>query len=150
MRALSVFVDSDVVISSLISSSGAASLLLKKKIKNLKLFISNFSQKELKIVSQRLEIKPDSLEKLVKNRFEIVNLKENNKSLKEKYADYVLDKNDAHIVAGAVKSKAKFLLTYNWRHFKREKIKNDFNVIILTPALFLQYLRSKNSFKGEI
>jgi len=150
MGALSVFVDSDVVISSLISSSGAAYFLLKKKIKNLKFFISNISQKELKIVSRRLEIKPDNLERLVKNRFKIVKLKETNKNLKEKYADYVLDPNDAHIIAGAVKSKAKFLLTYNWRHFKREKVKNDFNIIILTPALFLQYLRSKNNFRGEI
>ncbi|MGB9706794.1 MAG: PIN domain-containing protein [Microgenomates group bacterium] len=150
MKALSVFIDSDVVISSLISSSGAAYLLLEKKQKNLKFFISNISQKELKIVAWRLKIKPDKLEKLVKNRFKIIKLKKPNKDLKEKYADYVLDPNDAHIIAGAVESKAKFLLTYNWRHFKREKIKNDFNLIIFTPAIFLQYLRSKSNFRGGV
>ena len=42
---LKVFVDSDVIISSLISSTGAACILLNQK--DLDLFISNVSLKEL-------------------------------------------------------------------------------------------------------
>lgn len=43
---IKVFLDSDVIISSLISQKGAAYFLIQEKI-NLKLIISNISQKEL-------------------------------------------------------------------------------------------------------
>ena len=65
--------------------------------------------------------------------------------IKERYKDYVEDLNDAHIVAGAAESKAHFLITYNIRDFKIEKIKKDFDIIVLTPGMFLQYLRSITS-----
>lgn len=146
MKEIRVFVDSDVVISSLISSSGAAYLLMNLKKKNLKFFISNISQKELQIVSRRLKIESKNLEKLIKSKFEVIILKENNIKLKQKFIDYVWDPNDAHIIAGAAKLKANFLLTYNGRHYQKEKIKNDFNILVLTPAIFLQYLRSKKEF----
>jgi len=146
MKEIRIFVDSDVVISSLISSSGAAYLLMNLKKKNLKFFISNISQKELQIVSRRLKIESKNLEKLIENRLKVITLKENNKNLSQKFIDYVWDPNDAHIIAGAVRSKANFLLTYNGRHYQKEKIKKDFNILILTPAIFLQYLRSKKEF----
>lgn len=45
-------------------------------------------------------------------------------------------------MAGAVEIKAKFLLTYNIRHFQRQKISEDFGIVVFTPAQYLQYLRS--------
>ena len=53
-----------------------------------------------------------------------------------------MDENDAHIVAGAKEAKAKFLVSYNKKDFKVEKSKQDFAVLLITPAHLLQYLKS--------
>ena len=135
-----VFVDSDVVISSLISSSGAAYLLLNST--DLELFISNLSIKELTIVAERLGIEKKELDDLIKNRFNVVQLKEKPKELKELYGHYTSDPNDCHVVAGAKVAKVEFVISYNIKHFKVDKIKQDFNIILTPPAQLLQYLRS--------
>jgi len=137
--SLRVFVDSDVVISSLISKSGAGYLLVNNK--NIELFVSNISLKELEVVAGRLRIDERKLKNFIKDRFNIVQLKVNISILKNKYKEYISDPNDAHIVAGAVKAKVRFLVSYNIRHFKIDKVKQDFNIIVLTPAYLLQYLR---------
>lgn len=135
-----VFVDSDVVISSLLSSLGAAHLLLNKA--NLDRFISNFSVNELKLVVERLNIENEELTQLVKARFTIVKLNKRLSEIKSDYKKYTFDENDAHIVAGGVASKAKFLITYNIKDFKVDSIKQDFGIICMRPAQFLQYFRS--------
>jgi len=135
-----VFVDSDVIISSLLSSTGAAYLLLNQT-DALSLFISTISQKELEVVTERLQIDKKALDMLLNKRFSNIDLL-NAKEIKKKYAEYVLDSNDAHVVAGAEKTHARFLITYNTRHFKIDKIKEDLGVIVVNPATFLQYLRS--------
>lgn len=136
-----IFVDSDVVISSLISQQGAAHFLINKS--NLNLYISNFSYKELKIVCRRLKLNGHHFECLIKNNFISIKLKQTMKKIKSGYGKYTTDKNDSHIVAGAVKAKARFIISYNIKHFKTNLIKKDFNIILLTPGHFLQYLRSQ-------
>lgn len=143
MTLLRVSVDSDVVISSLISQEGAARLLLGEKISKVKFYVSNFSFKEQKIVAQRLKISQKKFQDLVKKRLTVVRLKTTTDQIKKEYQIYTTDPNDSHIVAGAEASKARFLITYNQRHFRGDKIKKDLNILLLTPAQFLQYLRSK-------
>lgn len=138
---LFVFVDSDVIISSLISKSGAAHLLINQT--EHKKFISNYSYKELLFVVERLGLDDKLLTDLIKTKFKIVKLKTASIKLKEKFWEYVSDINDAHIVAGAVEAKARFLISYNIKHYKTDKIKSDFNILLATPARFLQYLRSQ-------
>jgi len=135
-----VFVDSDVIISSLLSQAGAAYLLLHQK--NIKLFISNLSLRESGMVADKLNIPKDKFDNLVQKRVHMVKLKETPKELKIKYKNYVLDLNDAHIVAGSILAKVNFLISYNIRDFKVDKIKTDLGIICLTPGEFLQYLRS--------
>ncbi len=137
--ALKVFVDTDVVISSLISSTGAASILLTQT-KDIELVISNISQKEIEKVSERLGLENKKTKDLIK-KLSIIKLKKT-KDLEPKFDDYVLDPNDAHIVKGGKQGKAKFIISYNIKHFKTEKIKEDFNITLTTPAKLLQYSRS--------
>lgn len=136
-----VFIDSDVVISSLISSSGAAYFLLHQS--QIKPVISSISLKELRVVVKRMGIELEKLETLIKNRFEVFPLTKKLKGVKEEYIQYVTDVDDSHIVAGAHNAKVKYLISYNLKHFKKDKIKNELGLILLTPALFLQYLRSQ-------
>ena len=138
--ARKIFLDSDVVISSLISSLGAASFLIRQT--DMQIFVSDISCLELWKVVEKMELSTHKLENLIKENLKIVRLGSNLERTKKKFADYVLDENDAHVIAGAVKAKAKFLISYNLRHFKVDKIKTDFDILILTPARFLQYLRS--------
>ena len=135
------FVDSDVVISSLLSKKGASFFLFH--LTKISLFISSLSIKELEIVVKRLNINRQKLNSLIEKRLKVVILKETKEIIKKKYQNYVLDQNDAHVIAGAVAAKTKFLLTYNLKHYKKEKIKDDFDIIIFPPAAFLQYLRSQ-------
>lgn len=136
-----IFIDSDVVISSLISSAGAAYFLLNEL--PLKPVISLVSTKELKIVVERMKIKSESLETLIDKRFEVFRLVKDLEKIKKEYGQYVTDINDAHIVAGASESGVKYLISYNLKHFKKDKIKDESGLILLTPALFLQYWRSQ-------
>lgn len=140
MKGSKVFVDSDVVISSLLSDKGAAHLLLNAK--GPRFIISNISKVELERVINRLGIDKNKLQDLIKNKLEVVKLSADLPKIKSDFKIYASDPNDTHIVAGAKQAKAKFLLTYNIRHFRREKIKDDLGMVVLTPAQYLQYLRS--------
>lgn len=135
-----IFVDSDVVVSSFLSKSGAAYFLLNTN--SLRLFISSLSKKELETVIERLGIGNDMLATLIENNLKVVILSESLPEIKESFEQYVLDENDAHILAGAKAAKADFLITYNVKDFKINKIKKDLNILTLTPGNFLQYLRS--------
>ena len=133
MRLIKAFLDSDVIISSLLSSTGAAHLLINKN--SLIKFISNVSAKEIQIVAKRLKIKTAVVDQLIR-RLKIVRLNQ------DFGKNYVTDFYDSNIVSGAVTAKTKFLLTYNLKHFKIDKIKRDYGILVYRPAQFLQYLRS--------
>lgn len=136
------FVDSDVVISSLLSDKGAAFLLLTTQSISTRFFITQYSTRELAIVAERLDIPKKNLTKRIKESLETVQIPMSRKRLRKTYGQYVSDAGDAHIVGGAVEVKCRFLLTYNIKHYKAEKIKEKFNILLMTPAMFLQYLRS--------
>lgn len=143
---MDVYCDSDVVISSLLSQTGAAHYLLYKS--SITPFVSSISLEELKKVIVRMNIDQESLVQLAKKRLRVVSIKQNISSIKAQYSSYVFDINDAHIIAGTKTAKVNFLLTYNLKHYKTTKLKNDFNIQVFTPAFFLQYLRSR-SFSYE-
>ena len=136
-----VFVDSDVVISSLISKTGAAYLLMYDA--RIDRFISDVSFSELKRVADVLHLSQKDLQKLVQTECKVVVVGDRKNKLK-RMAEYTRDTDDAHIVLGAKQSKSKFLVTYNLRHFLIEKIQEDLGIIVLPPAFLLQYLRSLN------
>lgn len=143
MKRRKIFVDSDVAISSLLSQSGAAYFLLNKT--HLEFCISNISIKEIKRGVDKLDLDNEKFQNLLKKRLRTIKLKEDKtgiKRIKVTFKDYVFDENDAHIVAGAIKSKAKLILTYNIKDFKIERLAKNFKIIVITPAKFLQYLRS--------
>ncbi len=140
---MKVFVDSDVIISSLVSSTGAAYLLLNQT-NAIHRYASDVSVRELRRVVARLELDEGRLNSLIDAKFTLVDLLQPIEALKKKFAEHVFDPDDAHIAAGACAAKAKFLLTYNIRHFHADRLKQDFNILVLTPGAFLQYVRSQS------
>ena len=104
--------------------------------------MSNLSLIELMDVTKKLKIETSRLVSFVKKRFNQVNLEEDFKELKRQFNDYTNDPEDIHVVAGAALAGVDFLLTYNMKDYKIDKIKKDLNILTLTPGNFLQYLRS--------
>lgn len=137
---MKIFVDTDVVISSLLSSKGAAFILLHAN--ELKPIISSYSKKELKIVGKRLDISEQKLMGFIQKRFSVIEIQDSIESIKASYKMYVTDIDDTHIVAGAHKAEVTFLISYNIKHYRTSKIKENFNIILMTPGQFIQYLRS--------
>lgn len=138
--SIHVFLDSDVVISSLISTKGAAHLLIHQ-VEDISFHVSDLSVRELEIVVSRLRLDVKKLKHTITSRCDTVKLA-NKKQIQNNYTKYVLDVHDAHIIAGAKESASRFLITYNSKHFHAEKIKDDLGILQMTPGQFLQYVRS--------
>lgn len=139
--AKKVFVDSDVIISSLLSSSGAAFALLNQT-EGIDAYLSNFSIIELERVALCLGVEAQKLSNLIDLRLKTVTIEESYDEVKKQYASFVLDVDDAHVVAGAKCSGATYLVSYNIRHFQADFLRSDLDIILMTPGSFLQYLRS--------
>lgn len=82
-------------------------------------------------------------QKLVRDCLEIIPLDKKIEDIRLEYQSYVTDIHDAHIIAGAHAANVKYLITYNLKHFQIEKIKNNLRILTMTPAIFIQYLRSR-------
>lgn len=137
---MNIFLDSDVVVSALLSQTGTSYQLIQSY--NGGCFISSNSFDELNIVCQRLKIPIEKLQYVVEGFLQLVPCKQPLAEIKETYQQYTFDIHDSHIVAGAKEAAARFLITYNIKHYKIDKINTDFNIVVLTPGKFLQYLRS--------
>lgn len=97
------------------------------------------SSLEIQTVGKRLNLPGDPLLEHLKGFFLEIPLTSKKTIL---YRDFVLDTNDAHIVAGAVEGNASFLLTYNLKDFHKDKIGSELGIVCLSPGDFLQYLRA--------
>lgn len=89
-----VFVDSDVVLSSLISSKGAASFLLNEV--DLELVISNVSLLEIERGVAKLNIDENQLRRLIKHKLKIIELKDSIMKIKKRFSKYIFDEDDSH------------------------------------------------------
>lgn len=138
---IKIFIDSDVFISSLISQKGAAYFLINLKT-NVQLYLSNLSKLEIEKVAQRMELDRKQMKKYF-DKCKSVTLELEHSQLEDKFSQFTADKNDVHIVAGAVSAKANFLATYNIRDYYVDVIKDEFGLICQTPGNILQYLRLK-------
>lgn len=141
---MKIFLDSDVVISALISSNGASFYLIKIiNEKNIQGYISDISKVEIEKVIKRMNLSLNLFKDQLKY-LKISKLLLNLEDYPKKYKKYVNDPFDGHIVAGCKYSKSKFLITYNQKDYNQEQIKRDFDIIVMTPGKFLQYLRSQD------
>lgn len=143
MGKVKVFLDTDVIISALLSKTGASFEIIKNSKVNK--IVSTGIEREVAEVAKRLKINREDIKGVLKN-CKITSLSLTKKNIINKYSSHVFDKEDAHVVAGADLSESKFLLTHNARHYKADRINNNLKVIVLKPGDFLQYLRSKEKF----
>lgn len=143
MGKIQVFLDTDVVISALLSKTGASYELIKNP-KIIKI-VSKSVQKEIEEVTKKLNIDKQETNRILKN-INVTSLNLTKKEILEEYKKFVFDEKDSHVVAGANRVKSKFLLTHNLRHYQVDKINAEFGILVLKPGNFLQYLRGLNKF----
>ena len=139
--SIRVFFDSDVVISALLSKSGAAAILTK--LDSIERIISSLSRLEIEGVSKRLDIPDRQVQSLIKTSFFETRLAQ---AAPGKFVHFAIDKNDAHIVAGAASSSVSFLVSYNTKDFRCDLIRSELGIVILKPGQLLQYLRCMGLF----
>ncbi|MBI2330032.1 hypothetical protein HYU94_01460 [Candidatus Daviesbacteria bacterium] len=72
----------------------------------------------------------------------LIKLRGDKEEILNQYGNYSYDIEDIHIVAGAVKAKSKFLVTFNIKDYKIDKIYQAFGIRVIVPGELLQYLRS--------
>ena len=116
--------------------------MLLHSAEGVELYVSNFSVEELEKVVNRLKLDSEILRNVLGSRLSSVKINQPYKKVQQEFDNYVRGADDAHIVAGAKEASVMFLVSYNVRHFESEKLRQDFQIILLTPGLFLQYLRS--------
>ena len=143
MAKIQVFLDTDVIISSLISNTGASyEVINHPKIEKI---ISKTVVKEVNEVSKRLNI-ADQYTKTTLKKVTTISLGITKNNLKKNYQEYIFDEKDSHVVAGAHRSKSKFLLTHNIKHYKVNSVEIDLGIMVIKPGNFLQYLRSIEAY----
>ena len=140
MAKVKVFIDSDVIISSLLSPTGASHIIVDSS--DLRSCISNFSLEELNRVVGKLGVDKNKLGRLLKSGLKTIKIKLEKEEILDKFSIYTNNVEDAHIVAGAKVSKSKFLVTFNTKDYTIEKIGKDLGIKVITPGGLLQYLRS--------
>ena len=133
---IKILIDTDVLISSLLSETGAAHWILNNEI-DIAIFSSDLILTEVEKIRSRLGIANTISNKVFNN---ILQVTPNQLS---HYKNYVYDINDRHVVASADLTNVQYLITYNIKDYNTDKISKDLNIIILTPGNFLQYLRLK-------
>ena len=143
---MKIVLDSDVVIAGLISSRGGGRFLLQKILphRSIKILTSRQQLKEITQVFQRQTFgwKPSSrLWQRFQNRALTLKLPP-----LSRFYSYLKDPNDAHILAAAVTGQASFLISYNLRDYLADKIKNDFDVLVVRPGYFIQFLRESDQY----
>jgi len=140
MEEIKVFLDTDVLISALLSQKGASYKLINDT--KFKKIISKTITEETNEVSRRENINKGAVRAILK-KTKITSLFLSKEKLLKTYSKYVFDEEDSHVVAGAYISKSNFLLTHNIKHYHVVKIKNDRGIKVMRPGDFLQYLRSQ-------
>ena len=143
MEKIQVFLDTDVIISALLSKTGASYELIKSP--KVAKTTSKTVQKETNEVAKRLNLGKQETKRIFKN-IRVTPPSLTKKEILEKYGKFVFDEKDSHVVAGANRAKSKFLLTHNFKHYQVNKIKAELGIIVLKPGNFLQYLRSLDRF----
>lgn len=138
MAKIKVYLDTDVVISSLISQKGASYELIQSNLYDK--YISNYGLEETEEVSRRHSLSQKKLNDLLKY-IKVKNLELTQQKLIDKYSDYVFDVYDTPVIASAHILKTRYLVTFNTKHYNIFEIRKKLKIAVLTPGRFLQFLR---------
>lgn len=140
---MKVFIDSSVIIASLLSATGGSTLaILFCETKMIDGFISPEVVKEIKLVIERkFPEKKKQFEKIL-TETNLRSIKLKDKKLITRAKKWIKDPNDAPILAAAKQANVDYLITLDIRHFiKDPNVTKKSGMRILTPGDFLEVVK---------
>ena len=141
-RIVRVFLDSNVILSGLLSDKGAPRIILDLLTLKLPFLVGSTGRYNLIEIERNLEKKMPEILAVYKRYFPRLNLKiiplPQPDELKA-FAGKIADK-DVPILISAIRSKADFLVTGDKQHFQKLKSPGDYLFRIVTPAEFINVI----------
>jgi len=141
-RIVRVFLDSNVILSGLLSDKGAPRILLDLLTLKLPFLVGSTGRYNLIEMERNLEKKMPEILAVYKRYFPRLNLKiiplPQPDELKA-FAGKIADK-DVPILISAIRSKADFLVTGDKQHFQKLKSPGDYLFRIVTPSEFINVI----------
>ena len=138
-KAVRVFLDSNVILSGLISDKGAPRSCLVLLTLKLPFLVGSTGRFNLREIERTLKKMMPGLLPLYRKYIPLLNLKviplPSPEEIRE-FSGKIADK-DVPVLASAIQGKADFLVTGDKRHFQRLRSSKEYAVRIVTPAEFI-------------
>jgi predicted nucleic acid-binding protein len=144
-RPLRVFLDSNVILSGLLSDKGAPRIILDLLSLELPFFVGLTGNYNLVEIERNLKKKMPGIVSVYKAYFPKLNLKIIQLPRKENLKEYfgkIADK-DIPVLVSAIRGRADFLLTGDKQHFEKLKIRGEYPPRIVTPSEFIDSIIPK-------
>ncbi|KKS47175.1 putative toxin-antitoxin system toxin component, PIN family [Candidatus Gottesmanbacteria bacterium RIFCSPLOWO2_02_FULL_42_29] len=137
---MKVYFDASVIVASLLSASGGSSLLFKFIKKGM---ISGFTSQTVlqEILEEKKYFKFRKSKKEIEDFIAQSGLVVREKISEDEIRQYEgkIDKEDAHLIAGAVQTKCQYLVSLDKKHVLKEEVRKKFpHLKILSPKELLQ------------
>ena len=141
-RIVRVFLDSNVILSGLLSDKGAPRIILDLLTFQLPFLVGSTGRYNLIEIERNLKRKMPQILAVYKRYLPRLNLKvisvPRPEELRE-FAGKITDK-DIPVLVSAIRSKADFLVTGDKRHFQRIKVPDGYLLKIVTPSEFIDLI----------
>lgn len=138
-RIVRVFLDSNVILSGLISDTGAPRIILDLLTLKLPFLIGCTGRFNLMEIERNLKKRMPGLLPVYRQYLPLLNLKiipvPRGQEVRE-FAHTIVDK-DLPVLVSAIRGKAAFLVTGDKRHFQKLKPSKEYTLQIVTPAEFV-------------
>jgi putative PIN family toxin of toxin-antitoxin system len=138
-KAVRVFLDSNVILSGLISDKGAPRICLDLLILKLPFLVGSTGRFNLMEIERALKKKLPGLLPIFRKYLPLLNLRiiplPSPQEIRE-FAGKIADK-DVPVLASAIKAKADFLVTGDKQHFQKLKAHGEYPLRIVTTAEFV-------------
>ncbi|MBF0479912.1 MAG: putative toxin-antitoxin system toxin component, PIN family [Candidatus Omnitrophica bacterium] len=137
-----VFLDTNIIISGLASSTGASAAILDLgEAEEIRILISQHVLIEAdRVFSKKFPHLIDQFRMFIKNLAPI--LIDDPKPSAVREASKIIDIDDAPILAAVKSQKVDYLVTLNTKHFKTNQVRNYLSTPIVTPGEFLTAFRT--------
>jgi len=141
-RTVRVFLDSNVILSGLLSEKGAPRTILDLLALKLPFLVASTGRYNLIEIQRNLRKKMPGILSVYKRYLPKLNLKiiplPRPEELRE-FSGKIADK-DVPVLASAIRSKADFLVTGDKQHFQKVKSPGNYSFKVVTPAEFIELI----------
>ena len=141
-KIVRVFLDSNVILSGLLSDKGAPRSILDLLTLNLPFLVGSTGRYNLIEIDRNLKKKMPGIISVYKKYLPKLSLKIIPLPRQEEVRDFSdkIAKKDVPVLVSAIRSKAEFLVTGDKQHFQKLKSRGNYSFNIVTPSEFIEFI----------